>query len=89
MNSTPSPYSETFARNDKAELRCLVVKDLLDIYDAMSIARGLERYELVTQVLAKQADQWAHEATVVHRVLRGNPTLSETQGGTRASGGGG
>lgn len=74
-----------FARNttpraDTAELRMQVPRRLLEVFDAVSMARGQERFELVIEELSKSADRWVHEATLIQRVTRGNTSLSETNG---------
>lgn len=87
QSQTPAGF---FARGDRAtaqsnaELRQQVPVELLQIFDAVSIARNMPRHELVHQVLAKQADQWMHESTLLQRVTRGNPAFSEADGGDRA-----
>ena len=68
------------SRSDTAELRLQAPRQLLAVFDAVSIARDKERYELILEELQKIADRWTHEATLIHRVLRGNPTLSDTDG---------
>ncbi|GAB2531290.1 hypothetical protein [Simplicispira piscis] len=70
-------------RNDKAELRMMVPVRLMAIFDAVSLARNQERFELVLEELSKSADRWEHEATLIHRVTRGNPSLSDTNGEQR------
>lgn len=75
------------ADNDRMELRQQVSKELLDIFDAMSIARGMDRSSLIEQELHKSGMQWVHEMNVLHRVARGNPALAELAGLKKEGGG--
>ena len=68
---------------DKTELRGLVSHDLATALDAIAMARGLDRHAFVTQVLETEVRRVTHEASVLHRVLRGNPYLSECDGGRK------
>ncbi|MDD0837883.1 hypothetical protein PSQ40_04795 [Curvibacter sp. HBC61] len=77
-------FSKDGRRKETAELRQQVPIDLLQIYDAVSLARGKERFEVVLEVLQKAASQWMHEATLIHRVTRGNPANVDSDGGDRA-----
>lgn len=76
-NKSPFNYAK---RQDTAELRMQVPRRLLEVFDAVSMARGQERFELVIEELSKSADRWVHEATLIQRVTRGNTSLSETDG---------
>lgn len=67
-------------RSDTAELRMQVPRRLLEVFDAVSMARGQERFELVIEELSKSADRWVHEAILIQRVTRGNTAASETDG---------
>lgn len=66
---------------DKTELRGLVSHDLASALDAIAMARGMDRHAYVVQVLDAEVKRVAHEAMVLHRVLRGNPYLLEPSGG--------
>lgn len=66
---------------DKTELRGLVSNDLASALDAIAMARGMDRHAYVVQVLDAEVKRVAHEAMVLHRVLRGNPYLTEPCGG--------
>lgn len=76
-NKSPFSYAK---RQDTAELRMQVPRRLLEVFDAVSMARGQERFELVIEELSKSADRWVHEAILIQRVTRGNTSLSETDG---------
>ena len=86
QSQTPAGF---FARGERAtaqsnaELRQQVPIELLQIYDAIAIARNKPRHELVLEVLTKSADQWLHESTLIQRVTRGNPVFSDSDGGDR------
>ncbi len=67
---------------DKTELRGLVSHDLATALDAIAMAKGMDRHAYVVRVLEKEVRQVLHEISVVHRVLRGNPLMSESSGGT-------
>lgn len=69
------------ARSDKAELRMMVPRRLLDVFDAVSMARGQERFELVIEELSKSVDRWVHEASLIHNITRSNPTRPDSDGG--------
>lgn len=62
---------------DKAELRQLAPTSLLQALDAIAMARGMDRNTYVVAVLENEVKKVAHEATVLHRALRGNPYLTE------------
>lgn len=66
---------------DKTELRGLVSSDLAAALDGIAMAKGMDRHAYVVQVLEGEVRKVAHEAMVVHRVLRGNPYLADQPGG--------
>lgn len=67
-------------KEDMAELRIQVPRFFLEVFDAVSIARDQERFELVTEELAKIVGRYVHEASLIQRVTRGNPALMESFG---------
>ena|SRR3990167_5774560 len=67
-------------KNEMAELRIQVPRFFLEVFDAVSIAREQERFELVTEELAKIVGRYVHEASLIQRVTRGNPALMEAYG---------
>jgi len=84
LNDQNTPlFARAVPRTDTAELRMQVPRKLLEVFDAVSMARGQERFELVIEELSKSADRWVHEATLIQRVTRGNTTASETDGEVR------
>lgn len=64
---------------DKVELRGMAPLDLAQALDAIAMAKGLDRNSYVVQVLADEVARYLHEATVVTRVLRGNPLMPEDE----------
>ena len=65
---------------DKTELRGLVSHDLASALDAIAFARGMDRHTFVVAVLDAEVRKVAHEASVLHRMLRGNPYGLESDG---------
>lgn len=51
---------------------------LLQALDAIALARGQDRTELVTHLLTRDVKQIVHEATLVSRMTRGNPLATES-----------
>jgi len=64
-------------RPGHVELREEIPRDLIDVIDAVSAARGVSRRQVVMDVLHVWASDRVHEATVIMRVTRGNPPLAE------------
>ncbi|MBO9679539.1 MAG: hypothetical protein J7556_14955 [Acidovorax sp.] len=64
--------------NDTIEVRMRVPKYIVDAFDAVSLARRQERYELVLETLRKEANQWLHEASLLTGAARGNPLPVDT-----------
>lgn len=62
------------------ELRGLVAADLAQALDAIALSRSMTRHAYVVQVLEAEVRKVAHEASVVSRVMRGNPYLTEDEG---------
>lgn len=65
-------------RPGHVELREEIPRDLVDVIDAVSAARGTSRRQMVIDVLHAWASERVHEATVIMRVTRGNPPLAES-----------
>lgn len=66
---------------DVTELRGVVSSDLAQALDAIAMAKGLNRHAYVVQVLEGEVRRVVHEASVISRVLRGNPLASDSSGG--------
>jgi hypothetical protein len=65
---------------DKTELRGLVPTDLAAALDAIAMSKGMNRNDYVNQVLDAEVKKVCHASSVIHRVLRGNPYLTECEG---------
>ncbi len=59
------------------ELRGECPREVVDVLDAVSMARNQTRTSLVNAVLAKWAEEVKHEASLVQRVLAGNPLSAD------------
>ncbi len=72
----------TLSRNGEkhVELRGPCPRSTVDVLDAISMANGQTRTDLVNQVLGDWAKKEAHKATLVARVLQGNPLVLDTAG---------
>lgn len=66
---------------DVTELRGVVSSDLAQALDAIAMAKGLNRHAYVVQVLEGEVRRVVHEASVISRVMRGNPLATEPHGG--------
>lgn len=73
-----------FARGPKKELRQDIDVEILNVLDAVSLARDVTRAELVTEILAKYARQRLHELTLLERLTRGNPHAQDRAGSLSA-----
>lgn len=70
------------ARDDSgnAELRQDVPRWMLQVFDAMAIARGVPRTVVLNEIMGKAASEYLHMATVIGRVMGVNPTDSDRTG---------
>ena len=68
--------------SDNTELRGVVSADLAQALDAIAMSRGMNRHAFVVQILDAEVKRIAHEAMLLHRVLRGNAYLTEPCGGS-------
>jgi hypothetical protein len=59
------------------ELRGMCPREVVDVLDAVSVAKGLTRTDLVNRILLDWAKRKHHEAMLVHRVTRGNPPAAD------------
>lgn len=62
------------------ELRQQAPRLVIDVLDAVSQARGLTRTDLVNELLGEWAARQLHEASLIHRVTRGNPDVADLIG---------
>ena len=65
------------APHDKTEQRGLCPAHLAQALDAIAMARGMDRNTYVVAVLEAEVKKVAHEASLLARMLRGNPYLTE------------
>lgn len=65
------------------ELRGMCPRETVDVLDAISTARRMNRMELVNDILAAWCVDRMNEATLIHRVTRGN-TVDKEPSGRRA-----
>lgn len=81
--AAPAPTAPAFSRTGRTtvELRQQVAKETIDTFDAVSLARDMERYELIEEVLGERAKQWRHEAKMIAKVMRCNGEGPENSGG--------
>lgn len=63
--------------SDKTELRGLCPTDLAQALDALAFAEGMDRNSYVVEVLHRHAKSEGRKTTLRHRMLKGNPYLSE------------
>jgi hypothetical protein len=80
-----TPTDPTFSRTGgshphKTELRGLCPTELAQALDAIAMTKGMDRNAFVIQVLEQEVKRVLHDASVLHRVLRGNPLMSEGEG---------
>ncbi|MCC6530946.1 MAG: hypothetical protein IT531_00215 [Burkholderiales bacterium] len=54
----------------QVELRGHVDKDIIDVIDAVSIARDVTRIDVVEEVLRRWADERVKEAKLMNRLVR-------------------
>lgn len=77
----------TFARvggaSEKVELRGLAPAELAAALDALALAEGQDRNSYVVDVLDGHVRNELRKASLIHRVLRGNALMSESDGGPR------
>lgn len=66
---------------EKIELRGLCPTELAQALDALAHADGIDRNAYVVAVLDRHVKVEAHKTMVRHRMLRGNPYLTDAEGG--------
>lgn len=70
-----------FARGiDTVELRGDCPREIVDVLDAVSMARNKTRTQLVNEILGAWAEKALHEAMLVCRVRPVNPQRAESSG---------
>ena len=66
--------------HEKAELRQLAPRALLQALDAIAMAKNMERTAYIEAVLTREVKRVAHEAILVSRCLQGNQLASDSDG---------
>lgn len=73
-----------FARGaDTTELRGECPRSIVNVLDAVSMARDMTRTALVNQILGAFAEKVLHESMLVQKITRDNPRLSDSVGGEK------
>jgi len=65
------------AATDQVELRGMVARQIIDVIDAVSMARRQSRVELVEEILRAWSETRLHEANLVNAVAGRNPSRPE------------
>lgn len=65
---------------EKVELRGLCPAELGQALDAIAMAKGMDRNSYVVHVLTSEVRRYLAEASLVARVLQGNPLLVDADG---------
>lgn len=81
MANNEPMFSRAGCAGDKTELRGLAPTQLAIALDAIAMSRGVDRNTYVVQVLEAEVKRVMHEVSVIHRVMRGNTYLVESDGG--------
>lgn len=66
---------------DKTELRGLCPVDLAQALDAIAMSEGIDRNAYVVKVLDAEVRKVAHKQMMLSRTLKGNPYLTQSNGG--------
>lgn len=83
MTTSPDQFEGLLSRGSaekQVELRGPCPASVVAVLDAVSMAKGITRTDLVNTVLRDFAKQEAHKASLVSNVLRGNPGAVEELG---------
>jgi 2-polyprenyl-6-methoxyphenol hydroxylase-like FAD-dependent oxidoreductase len=60
------------------DMRGKTPRPIVDVIDAVALARKVDRFVVVNEVLLRYAREVAHQAMVVQNVTRGNPRLMDS-----------
>ncbi|WAC72088.1 hypothetical protein OU995_21325 [Roseateles sp. SL47] len=84
MTTSPEEFEGLLSRSGEkqVELRGPCPSSIVAVLDAVSLHNGTTRTELVNQILGAWAKQEATKASLIARVLRGNPSAAEELGTT-------
>ena len=66
--------------DNQVELRGNCPREVVDVVDGWSQAKGMTRTAAVNLILRDWAVQKLHEHSVFSRVVKGNPLLSDSSG---------
>jgi hypothetical protein len=66
------------ADDTSVELRGPCPREIVDVLDAICMAKRITRTELVNRILKAWAVDRVHESMLVERLTRGNPPLKES-----------
>lgn len=66
--------------DDLVELRGLAPRKVVDVLDAVALARKVSRTDIVNEVLAEWAAARVHESVLVLRCTKGEGSVKETTG---------
>lgn len=69
------------AKGDKVELRGWIPRHVMDVIDAVAIARRMPRATLVTQILDVWVQEQMREADLIGRVAGAKATRAASGGG--------
>ena len=65
-------------RGEQSELRGDISKHLLQAADALAQVADMTRIRWVEQLIQREVEMKLHQLTVLNRMLRGNPLLSDS-----------
>lgn len=77
MDDTPAFSRQRSSDGQTTELRGDTPLLYAQVLDAVATARRTNRTALVNQILGDWVRQQLHEASLVHRVTRGNPDAAD------------
>lgn len=65
------------SKGETVELRMEIDVDLMRAFDACCLADDLTRTGTVKKLITEHVKKQVHKATLIERMMRGNPLLSE------------
>ena len=75
-------FNDMKTKPSTAELRGDCPRKIIDVLDAVSMARDQTRIALVNEILGAWAKKVLHESSLVHKIAGINPVSTESGGGT-------
>lgn len=79
QNDDRPQFARSGGSTDVVELRGDCPGSIVQVLDAVSLARGISRTALVNEVLGRWADKVRHEASLVARIAGLNPPQPEAE----------